>query len=82
VPVVATRVGGVPEVIIPERTGLLVEPGDHEGLAGSIIRILRHPDLGKEMAQQARELVLNKYTVTHMLNKIENLYKSGSGRKS
>ncbi len=80
VPVVATRVGGVPEVIIPEKTGLLVEPGDHEGLAGSIIRILQDSDLKERMVNEAKELVQSGYTESIMLDKIESLYSTFSRR--
>lgn len=75
VPVVATRVGGVPEVVQNEKTGILVEPGDYEGLAEGIIRILKNPELATVLVKNARELVQRDYSVEHMLDKIENLYK-------
>ena len=75
IPVVATRVGGVPEVVIHEKTGLLVESGDHEGLAKGIIRILRNPDDAEKMSRDARELILKEHTIDKMIDKIEGLYK-------
>ena len=75
IPVVATRVGGVPEVVIHEKTGLLVESGDHEGLAKGIIRILRNPDDAGKMSRDARELILKEHTIDKMIDKIEGLYK-------
>lgn len=76
VPVVATRVGGVPEVVINEKTGILVESGNHEGLAKGIIRILRSPNEAAQFAKDAKEIVLKEHSIDHMVDKIENLYKS------
>ncbi len=75
VPVVATKVGGVPEVVFHEKTGLLIELGDHEGLAKEIIRILNKPDEALRFAANAKELVLKEHSVNHMIDKIEGLYK-------
>lgn len=54
VPVAATRVGAVPELIIPGDTGLLLEPGDGDGLSAAILALLREP-------RQARRLGENGY---------------------
>ncbi len=75
VPVVATKVGGVPQVVMHEKTGLLVEAGDSEGLAKEIIRLLKDPDKASRFAADAKELVLERHSVGHMIDKIENLYK-------
>lgn len=75
VPVVATRVGGVPEVVIHEKTGLLVDPGDHEGLAKGIIRILGNPDMSARFAESAKKHVMDNHSVKYMVDKIEGLYK-------
>jgi glycosyltransferase involved in cell wall biosynthesis len=75
VPVVATKVGGVPEVVIHEKTGLLVEAGDHEGLAKSIIQIINKPDEALRFTVSARELVMKEHSVDVMIDKTERLYK-------
>ncbi|RJQ19420.1 MAG: glycosyltransferase family 1 protein [Nitrospiraceae bacterium] len=75
VPVAATGVGGVPEVVINEKTGLLIGPGDHEGLAKGIIRLLNKPDEASRFAANAKELVLKGHSANHMIEKIEKLYK-------
>ena len=54
VPVIATRVGGTPEAVIHEETGLLVEPGDHHALQAAVKRLNECPELGRQLAQQAR----------------------------
>jgi glycosyltransferase involved in cell wall biosynthesis len=57
VPVVATAVGGVPEVVRPGNTGQLVPPGDEEALAGAMLRVLDEPAAARVMAAAARDLV-------------------------
>jgi glycosyltransferase involved in cell wall biosynthesis len=52
-PVVATRVGGFPEVMEDGRTGILVPPGDHRALAGAVIKILTDSALRKAMGERA-----------------------------
>jgi glycosyltransferase involved in cell wall biosynthesis len=56
-PVVATRVGGVSEIVGHEKTGLLVEPGDAGGLAAAILRLLADHDLRRMMGKAARERI-------------------------
>lgn len=52
-PVVATRVGGIPEVVEDGGTGYLIPPGDHRALADAVIRILRDRDLRRSMGRRA-----------------------------
>lgn len=75
VPVVATKVGGVPEVVIHEKTGLLVEAGDHEGLAQGIIQLLGNPDMSARFAESAKKHAMDNHSAKHMVDKIEGLYK-------
>jgi glycosyltransferase involved in cell wall biosynthesis len=74
VPVVATCVGGVPEVVIHEKTGLLVNPGDYMALSNSIIRIIEDKRLSSLLVEEAKKLVIDKHSEKHMLDEIENLY--------
>jgi len=62
-PVVATRVGGIPEMIENGRTGLLVEPASPEQLAEAICRALHDPVWAREAGQLARQRVLERYTL-------------------
>ncbi len=75
VPVVATEVGGVPEVIKHEKTGILVAPGDHEALATGVIRILENPLLLSRMTERAKDTAEKEHSEGHMLDRIENLYR-------
>lgn len=61
-PVVATRVAGVPEIVQHGRNGLLVEPGDIGALGRSVVWLLRHPDAASEMGASGREMVEGYYS--------------------
>ena len=73
-PVVATRVGGVPEVVVDDVTGLLVPPGDPNTLAEAIATLLHNPDLRRGMGQAGREWVTEHFTVGRMVERTEQLY--------
>jgi glycosyltransferase involved in cell wall biosynthesis len=60
-PVVATSVGAIPKVIVPGVTGLLCEPGDANGLAAAIIRLLRDPELGRTLGNHGRAHVTRHF---------------------
>jgi glycosyltransferase involved in cell wall biosynthesis len=55
VPVVATAVNSVPEVVIPGRTGLLVRPRDARSIAQAVAYVLDHPEAAERMVRAARE---------------------------
>ncbi|MBN2494623.1 MAG: glycogen synthase [Deltaproteobacteria bacterium] len=56
-PVVASRVGGIPEIVVPDETGLLVEPGEPEAIAEAINRLLADRDLALRMGKAGRQRV-------------------------
>jgi glycosyltransferase involved in cell wall biosynthesis len=61
-PVVASRVGGIPEIIVDDETGLLTEPGDPEGLAASLGRILSDPDLARSLGERLYGNVVENFS--------------------
>lgn len=61
VPVVATRVGGVPEVCLDGETGLMVPPRDPRALAAALVRLARDRELRGALGRGGRELVLRRY---------------------
>jgi glycosyltransferase involved in cell wall biosynthesis len=79
VPVVATRVGSLPEVIEPGRTGVLIEPGDPRALAAAIAGVVDDPDRSRGMAEAAREVVASRYAVGPMVDKYAALFRSLAG---
>jgi glycosyltransferase involved in cell wall biosynthesis len=74
VPAVASRTGGVPEIIQDGLTGILVEPGNPAELAKGIIFLLRDREKRLSMGQAAKELVFREFSVEKMVRKIEELY--------
>lgn len=66
VPVIATKVGGVAEIIDDGQDGLLVFPRDHEGLADAIMKIFKDPALARQLAQAGRRKVEEKFSLTKM----------------
>jgi glycosyltransferase involved in cell wall biosynthesis len=74
-PVVATAVGGTPEVVVDGVTGLLVPPRDPVALAEAITRLLHDPDLRRQMGQAGRERVKERFTVERMVSRTEALYR-------
>ena len=63
VPVVATNVGGVAELVESERTGLLVPPADSAALAQAIARYQDDHELRRRVAAQGRERVIQQYNI-------------------
>jgi glycosyltransferase involved in cell wall biosynthesis len=60
-PVVASRVGGVPELVVDKRTGLLFPPGADDALAECLHRLLGNPALAALLAQTGKALVRERY---------------------
>jgi glycosyltransferase involved in cell wall biosynthesis len=76
-PVVATRVGGNPEVVSDGSTGLLVPPGRPDELARALGRLLRDPPLGRAMGLAGRQRVEQHFDVRRMVAAYEALYRDG-----
>lgn len=74
VPVVATNVGGNPELVKDGINGLLVPPGDPESLASAIVKLLKDRDLREKMGEAGMEYVVKNLTVEAMVDKTEKLY--------
>jgi glycosyltransferase involved in cell wall biosynthesis len=73
-PVVATRVGGIPEVVIDGETGLLVPPRDPEALAAAIVRLVRDRGLREKMGAAGRARVESAFSAEHMVNNTLRVY--------
>jgi sugar transferase (PEP-CTERM/EpsH1 system associated) len=73
-PVVATTVGGTPEVVVDGETGILVPAADVEALARAIERLLSDCALRQRMGQAGRKRIEEHFTVAQMVRKTENLY--------
>jgi glycosyltransferase involved in cell wall biosynthesis len=81
-PVIATRVGSMPEAIIDGETGLLIEKNDVAGLATAIRQLRDRPDLRQRLGEQARQRAMAHYTVEAMTTQYENLWRTLANRPS
>lgn len=73
-PVVATDVGGIPELIEHGRNGLLVRPGDAGELSRAVIELLRRQSFARALGCKARVDVLTRYSFDRMVRQFEALY--------
>jgi glycosyltransferase involved in cell wall biosynthesis len=80
-PVVATRVGGLPDLIEDGETGCLVPPRDAAGLAASIVRVLRDRKMARSLGQAAQAIVARRFTVERLCRDVEDLYVALLARK-
>jgi len=74
VPVVATRIGAVPEIVEDGRTGWLFEPGDSREGARILAKLIRHPGERIRAGEKARRRVEQKFTIAEMVSGYMNLY--------
>jgi len=81
-PVVATRVGGVPEMIDDGESGYLIEPGDASALAERLTRLATDAELRRRMGGAAARLAADRFTLEKMLDESEAFFLSLAGRDS
>jgi len=74
-PVVATSVGGVVEIVVDKRSGLLVEPENPQSFAGACIRVLRDGNLRESLSENAAATVKEKFTLAASVGLTQELYR-------
>jgi glycosyltransferase involved in cell wall biosynthesis len=79
-PVVATRVGGVPEIVRDGVTGHLVSPGDPGKLAQSILAILRDPEEARRMGERGRDHVAREFSADRFASEAAAVYRAVLGQ--
>lgn len=75
-PVVATRIGGVVDIVRDGENGILVEPGDSKGLVRGILKILQDEDFARSIASNAFQTIRECYSLDKIVPRYVELYKS------
>jgi len=75
-PIVAARVGGIPELVVDGFNGFLIAPGDIAGLAQRLMILAAEPDLRSLMGRRSRESAVREYDVTPYVERLVMLYES------
>ncbi|HKX83993.1 MAG TPA: glycosyltransferase family 4 protein [Pyrinomonadaceae bacterium] len=74
--VVATNVEGIPEIVVPEETGILIQAGDPSALAGAIIKALEDREATAIMGQKGRRRVEELFTIDRAVEMYQDIYRS------
>lgn len=74
IPIIATEVGGTPEMIEDGQTGLLVKPEDHQALADGIVKLTSHNVLREKLGTNAKMKAETNFTSEEMINKTKEVY--------
>jgi glycosyltransferase involved in cell wall biosynthesis len=74
IPVVASNSGGVPDIVLHGKTGLLVRPKNPQAFAEAISFYLLNPETAKQHGQNAREWVTEKFSIEKQISRLEQLY--------
>lgn len=61
-PVVASAVGGAADAVVPDETGLIVNPHEPQSIAAALCQLLREPQLAKRLGEAGRQRVLREFT--------------------
>jgi glycosyltransferase involved in cell wall biosynthesis len=75
-PTVATRVGGVPEVVTHGVDGIIIEPGQAEALTAGVLALLRDPERARNMGRKGRETVAARFDFRRRTRALESLYEA------
>jgi glycosyltransferase involved in cell wall biosynthesis len=77
--VVATRVGGIPEVVVDGETGILVPPDNPKELASALVRLINDPGEAHKMGCRARERITSLFSLPRYYLQFEQLYRTLAG---
>jgi glycosyltransferase involved in cell wall biosynthesis len=81
-PVVATSVGSVPDVIVEEETGFFTQPGQEEALRDHLVFLLKNPEERRRMGQKGHARVKEGYSAAKMANEYKSVYLTALARKN
>lgn len=74
IPVIATKVGGLPALIQHEKTGLLIESKNPQAIANAVLRLIADKKLCSEMVDEAKKSVAKHYSAEKMVDAVESVY--------
>lgn len=78
-PIVATKSGGLPELVVPGETGFLIEKRDSGALADAVRELSGNPALAERLGQRAREIQRAEYTIEKFGERMEAVYRAAAG---
>ena len=81
-PVVATNVGGLPEMVEHEKTGLIVEPADARALADAVAKLLKDDDLRRKLSSAGQSKLENEYSWANIASRTLEIYQDCLERKA
>jgi glycogen(starch) synthase len=74
-PIVATRVGGLPDIVADRQTGFIVDPEDSKALGKAIVSLLKHTELAVEMGKAGRQRVQRLFSWEQCVDRYDALYR-------
>jgi glycosyltransferase involved in cell wall biosynthesis len=80
-PVISTKVGGIPEVVLDEITGILVTPGNPRSLGRAIMRLLIDTQLKRSLGREGRRRAERHFSLRAHVQSIEEIYGELLGRR-
>lgn len=81
-PLITTRTGGLKEICLPDKTGILVDTFSPKEVAQAVFHLAQHDNLRFQWGNHAHQMVLEKFTFEKMINKIETIYQLLSLKKN
>ena len=79
-PVLATRVGGTPEIIEHEKSGWLIPVRDENALASAIVKLISEPDLRAHLAEHGKQRIESHFSVSRYMSELQNYYVDGGDK--
>ena len=80
-PVIASNVGGIPDVVDDKATGILVPSKSPEALSNAITYLMKNPEIASKMGQEGKKKAVKNLGINSMIEQIENLYEELANKK-
>jgi len=74
IPIIATDVGGIPEIIENDVNGILIKPKNHKLIKEKILYLMNNPEITEKLTQKAKNKIAKKFTLEKMIQKTKNTY--------